>query len=338
MNRIAGVFVLLVVMYVALLASTPPDIWYSNLIDLANRQGLWGVMTLGVAVLIVAGGIDLSIGSVIGLSAVAFGLLMEAGYHPLLSLAATLGIGVLIGLAHGLLVTKLRLQPFIVTLCGLFVYRGLSRYVATGAVGLERIKKARPASAGVIDQLQYALVGESPAGLQFPAMFAVMLVLAAVLGLVLHKTVYGRYWYAIGYNEQAARYSGIAVDRQRIAVFVISSTCAALCGVLWLLSKSDANPESAGASYELYAITGAVLGGCSLRGGEGTALGMVLGAMVLPLLQKLVVFLGIGDAILPTVIGLTLLAGVMVDEALRGGTRLSGLFARLRPKGSGPGG
>src|SRR5262249_38720250 len=99
--------------------------------------------------------------------------------------------------------------------------------------------------------------------------------------------------------------------------FVVCSALAALGGALWLLSFSDANPESAGQSYELYAITGAVLGGCSLRGGEGTAVGIVLGAMVLPVLNNLLIFVGVRDTLMPIVIGVTLLSGTLIDEFLR---------------------
>ena len=138
-----------------------------------------------------------------------------------------------------------------------------------------------------------------------------------MVGFFLHRTAHGRYWYAIGHNEQAAKYAGVAVTRQRLAVYVVCSTLAALAGVLLFLDAPSVQADSAGANLELYAILGAVLGGCSLRGGEGTAVGMVLGAMVLPVLENLVGLEGLSSDVIPAVIGLTLLFGTLVDELIR---------------------
>ena len=126
----------------------------------------------------------------------------------------------------------------------------------------------------------------------FPAQFVLLLALAAAVGFFLHRTAYGRYWYAIGHNELAAQYAGVNVDRHRVVVYVVCSALAALAGVLLFLDDLPVQSDSAGTGYELYAILGAVLGGCSLRGGEGTAVGMVLGAMVLPVLEELVTYRG----------------------------------------------
>lgn len=330
MTRIAGVLTLLVALYVSLYFADPDGNSFklSNLIDVCNRQGLFGVITIGVAVLIVTGAIDLSIGSVVGFSAVAAGMMMTSGInvagirtgpiHPFLSVPIVLAMGVVIGLVNGLLVTRLKLQAFLVTLCGLFVYRGLARYLTLSPVGLVGISTANPSYQDPLNSLRYVLIGKDENSvLLFPMEFVVLLVLAVVIGLVLHKSVIGRYWYAMGYNESAARYSGIATDRYRLVGFVISSTLASLCGVMLLLDYGTANPTDAGEMWELYAITGAVLGGCSLRGGEGTIVGVVLGAMVLPVLRNLVSFLEIKDALIPAVVGLTLLFGTLADEFFR---------------------
>jgi ribose transport system permease protein len=166
--------------------------------------------------------------------------------------------------------------------------------------------------------LELLLVGKNEElMLVMPSMLFVALGVAAILGVVLHVSIFGRYWYAIGYNEAAARYAGIHTNKHRLIGFVISSMLASLGGVLWLLDTGSADPNSAGEFLELYAITGAVLGGCSLRGGEGTVVGMVLGAAVLPLLRNVVSFKGIPDPIIPAVIGLTLLTGTIADEFFR---------------------
>jgi ribose transport system permease protein len=146
----------------------------------------------------------------------------------------------------------------------------------------------------------------------------VLLLVAAVLAVLLHRTVYGRYLYAIGFNEQAARYAGIATRRHKVLAYVICSTLAGLGGVLFLLKIRQAQPSSAGQLLELYAITGAVLGGCSLRGGEGTVLGIVLGAAVLPLLQQICLASPyIRSDLEFTVIGASLLLGTIADELLK---------------------
>jgi ribose transport system permease protein len=320
MIRLAGVLILLVTLYAVLLASDPGARGLSNLIELANRQGLFGVLTLAVGILMVAGGIDLSLGSVVALGAVTFGVLMEKGVHPYAALMATLAWGMVIGAINGSLVTLMKLQSFLVTLCGLFVYRGIARLLANEKeVGISRIlKQIHPEFQEPIDTLRYYLVGQSAEGeVIFPTTMVVMLLIALVLGLVLHGTVYGRHWYAIGYNEKAARYSGISVVRNQLAAYIICSTLGAFAGVLLLLFYGTAKPDSAGQAYELEAITGAVLGGVSLRGGQGTVIGMLLGAMVLPLLRNLVTFLGIPDAVIPAVIGVTLLIGTIIDELIR---------------------
>ncbi|HVK14716.1 MAG TPA: ABC transporter permease [Gemmataceae bacterium] len=328
MLRIAGVLVLLIGIYVALWIAHPNGWSESNLVDVTNRQGLLGVITLGVAVLIITGAIDLSIGSVVGFSSVAFGMMMTTGIHvagvhtgpvhPYLAVPLVLLLGVGIGLLNGILVTRLKLQSFLVTLCGLFVFRGIARYMSGQDVGLNELKRTNPHFQDPLNVLEFYLIGKDvDRKLVYPAEMFVFLGLAVVVGVVLHKSVIGRYWYAIGYNESAARYSGIATDRHRLIGFVLSSTLASLCGVMSFLDISSASPTLTGQNLELYAITGAVLGGCSLKGGEGTIVGIVLGAMVLPVLANLLNFVGIPDAVIPIVIGMTLLFGTIADEFFR---------------------
>jgi ribose transport system permease protein len=186
-----------------------------------------------------------------------------------------------------------------------------------------------------LESLRQALVGKDLTGeLGFPMQVVVLLVVAAVVGVVLHFSVAGRYWYAIGHNEQAARYAGINLTRHKFVVYVLCSTLASLGGILSLLDYGSATPETAGETWELYAITGAVLGGCSLRGGEGSVGGMVLGAAVLPLLKNLISFVGSLpwvlrnvksiDPIIPALIGLTLLFGTIIDELVRRRARAAG--------------
>jgi ribose transport system permease protein len=316
MLRVAGVVALLVSLYVLLFFKG--GITQSNLIDVFNRQGFLGIITVGVAVLIITGGIDLSIGSVVGASAVGFGVLISNGVHPILAFLTAIAFGALAGLIHGLLVTKLKLQAFLVTLCGMFVYRGIARVLSERTVGLTGIGEANPAAKAFLDSLRSGLIGFNSNGmLTAPMMFIGLIVLVAVIATVLHATIIGRYWFAIGYNEAAARYAGLSTDRLRIVAFVLCSTLAAFAGILLLFDGGSVSPTDAGKDLELYAITGAVLGGCSLRGGEGTALGILFGAMVMPLLRNVLNLYQIPNGIEPAVIGVTLLCGALVDELIR---------------------
>jgi ribose transport system permease protein len=322
MTRVLGVLGLLVVLYVALIQSNAAAGSARNLTYVANIQGRYGVVTLGAALVIITGGIDLSVGSVVGCSAILFGVLLEDGFHPVLAAGCVLLFGGLVGLINGLLITRLKLQPFLVTLCGMFIYRGLARLIGS-VVNASQVVDAHPEMEGALNSLTFVLVGKNDKGaLVFPAMFVLLLVLAAVVGFFLHRTAYGRYWYAIGYNELAAKYAGVNVNRQRTIVYVICSALAALGGILLFLDSSTIQADSAGAGLELYAILGAVLGGCSLRGGEGTAVGMVLGAMVLPVLETMVSYRGMRNNVIPAVIGLTLLFGTIVDEFIRRRSRV----------------
>src|SRR5262249_41570708 len=154
--------------------------------------------------------------------------------HPVLAILIVLGLGALIGLVNGLLVTKVRLQAFVVTLCGLFVYRGASRWVAGDSVkGL----------GNSFEGLKDVLYGSTAvAGLPMSLVF--LIVIAAGAGVFLHFSAHGRYLFAIGSNETAARYSGVATDRYKLLAYVLCSTLAAFCGVLFLMQENSAQPSS----------------------------------------------------------------------------------------------
>jgi ribose transport system permease protein len=312
MSRIIGVAVIVLALYLGLIGYYPKARSADNHMDMARYFGYYGVLSLGVGTLIVAGGIDLSIGSLVGLCAVTFGMLLERETSPWLAAGAVVGGAILVGVIHGLLVTQLGLQPFLVTLCGLFIYRGLAQWSTKTTVGLA--VNAPDEYRAEVQRLAGMLVKDSP--FHVPNILLVMLAVAAVLAMLLHATVYGRYLYAIGANEQAARYAGIPTDRYKVLSYMISSACAGLGGVLYLCENDSAMPTSAGSLDELYAITGAVLGGCSLKGGSGSVAGMVLGAMVLPLLRMLCRFSPVGSDLEYVVIGGALLIGTIVNELI----------------------
>lgn len=311
MLRLLGTFIMLVLVYAAMIASRPDaSLTLSNHQRMGLRLGVDGVLVLGVGIVIITGGIDLSIGAVVGFSAVLFAKLLNLGVHPVLSILAVLAVTPLIGLKHGLLITKLKLQPFLVTLCSLFIYRGAARVTTWTSQGMSQNIGL---SDVVFDMLPYKeFIRDSQTGI--PWVLLLMMFLAGVAALILHGSIYGRYLYAIGANEQAAKYAGIATDRYKIAAYMWSSLMAGVGGILYMLEYNSANPADAGNWYELYAITGAVLGGCSLRGGEGSIPGMIMGAAILPMLQTICIFVGLSSDLQPTIIGVSLLLGTTVDE------------------------
>ncbi|MCS7167078.1 MAG: ABC transporter permease [Gemmatales bacterium] len=307
MKKLFGLWLFFLVLYLALYLAPDATPNFAFHYNLGRDIGYYGILTLGAGILIISGGIDLSIGSVVGLTATLFPIILlrfgEA--HPLSPVSAILVIlllGAAIGWTHGMLITKLRLQPFVVTLCGLFIYRGLARWISEEKVqGLGN-------QFGPLKDLLYA----QPFG-YLPKFLIIFLILAVILGIFLHRTIYGRYLFAIGGNERAARYAGIAVDRYKILAYMICSTLAAFAGILFIMQHNSALPSNTGSFYELYAIAAAVLGGCSLRGGEGTIVGMALGTAIIWLLDRLTLLLGIRSELLPTVVGAFLLAGTVLE-------------------------
>jgi ribose transport system permease protein len=314
MKKLLGLALFLLVLYVLLLLADPGARSAYNHFNLGKRIGLYGILSMGVGVLIIAGGIDLSIGSVVALSATLMAvLLVRREWHPALALAAVLAMGAGLGLIHGLLVTRLKVQAFVVTLCGLFIYRGIARWVTRdSSVGLS----ANPAVAENISVLKQ-FFDPSRKVFDLPLSLLILLLLTAVATVFLHFSVYGRYLFAIGSNEQAARYSGIAVERCKVLAYVLCSSLAAFFGVLYLMEHNSSQPSQTGSFLELYAIAGAVLGGCSLRGGEGSVCGILIGTAILWILPNFTNMWGVPSALEYTVIGGALLAGAILDELLR---------------------
>ncbi|MER3417386.1 MAG: sugar ABC transporter permease [Gemmataceae bacterium] len=309
-KKLFGLLTFLLFLYLALWYADPSARSWDNHYNLARRIGQYGLISLGAGLLIIAGGIDLSIGSVIGLSATVLVVLLEHnrswGLPGHVLIVAVVLFGALLGCIHGVLVTGLRVQPFVVTLCGLFIYRGAARWLAADQVkGLGNDYPDLKAFYYLNDVF----------GL--PRFFVIFLLVSAAAAVFLHLSVYGRYLFAIGSNERAARYSGIATDRYKIVAYMLCSTSAAFFGCLYLMEQNSVQPSAAGNFMELYAIAGAVLGGCSLRGGEGNVLGIMIGTTILVMLPNFANMWGVPNELQYTVIGGALLLGACVDELLQ---------------------
>jgi ribose transport system permease protein len=302
-----GLLLLIVVVGVIVSILNPRFLSPINLGNTANLVGLFGLFSIGEGIVIITAGIDLSIGSVFALLGVIFiDLLVTWQLNwAVASLLIVLG-GVILGAIHGFLVTRMRLQPFIVTLCGLLIYRGIARYYTNdGTAGFE-FGQTFPA-------LEWLTTGRT---LGVPHSFVMFLVVAAVMAVVLHRSVFGRYLFAVGKNEEAARYSGIRTTRVIAAAYIICGGLAGLSSIYLAMYTRSISPASHGNFYELYGIAAAVLGGCSLRGGEGSILGIVLGSILLQVLQNLVNLLGIPSSLNFAVMGTVILFGVLADRQL----------------------
>ena len=279
-----------------------------NVQNLARLVGLYGIFSIGMGIVIITSGIDLSVGSVFALEGVLIADMLTVWHWPaLLAVVASIALTTLLGWIHGLLITRVPLQPFIVTLCGLLFYRGLARFVTNDE------------TRGFGDGKGFEALQNLATGYCFgvPAPFVVMVVIAVIMWVVLHRSVFGRHLYAVGRNEEAARYSGINSRNVITMAYVISGVLAGIAGILIAFYTNSISPSSHGNFYELYGIAAAVLGGCSLRGGEGTIIGILIGVAVLQVLQNLVNLLGIPSSLNFSVMGAVILIGVIVDELVK---------------------
>lgn len=275
-----------------------------NLANTANLIGLFGLFSIAQAFVIVTAGIELSVGSVIALLGVVFVDMIVTQHLPwTAAIAVILALGCLIGFIHGWLITRLKLQPFVVTLCGLLIYRGIARfYTADGTAGF-----SFDDSFPTLEWLVSGRTGGVPHSIIAFAMVTV------VAWFVLHRTVLGRHLFAVGKNAEAARFSGIATDRVIVLAYVICAFLTALSALFFAMYTRSIQPSSHGNFYELYGIAAAVLGGFSLRGGEGSITGVVLGVILLQVLQNLVNLLGIPTSLNFAVMGSVILIGVIAD-------------------------
>ena len=307
MKKELGIFAMLVVLCIVVAILNPLFLSVMNLQNTARLVGMFGIFSIGVGIVIITGGIDLSVGSLFALFGVLLSfMLMRWGWPWPVAIAVLLLIAIAIGVFHGFLVTKVHLQSFIVTLCGLLFYRGLARYIAEDqtlgfgyCTGFETLQKL---TTGQV--------------LGVPMPFVLLIIIGFIMWVVLHRSVYGRYLFAVGRNEEAARFSGINTSLVIASSYVVSALMAGIGAILLAFYTNSISPSSHGSFYELYAIAAAVLGGCSLRGGEGSIIGICIGAALLQVLQNLVNLLGIPSSLNFAVMGTVILIGVITDQIL----------------------
>ena len=306
--REAGVLVALLVLCIALSIASPYFFTLRNIFNVLQGMSTIGIMAIGMTIVLIAGGLDLSVGSVLAVGAVLTARLMTYnGVNPWLAVAAGLAAGVGIGAINGLLVTRAKIVPFIATLSTLGVARGLAFVLATGA---GTVASNVPMSDTGVAYLGAGYVGPVPV----PVL--IMLALVVLSAVLLANTVLGRQIYAVGSNARAARLSGISVERVQLITYVICGGLAALAGVVTtgLLATASTN---LGQGVELDVIAAAVIGGTSLSGGEGSVIGTLIGAAIMAVVRNAFVLLGLPLHLQVMIIGVVILLAVGFDRRRR---------------------
>ncbi|MCL4788786.1 MAG: ABC transporter permease [Verrucomicrobia bacterium] len=308
MKKELGILTLLILLCTVTAVLNPRFISAPNLLNLANSIGLFGIFSLGLGLVIITGGIDLSVGSVFALAGVLLAMALTEWNWPWpLAAAMAIAIPTALGWGNGWLITRLKIQPFVVTLCGLLLYRGLARFIANdgtkGFGNAEGFEMLRDLSKGKL--------------LGLPMPFVILIVITVILWFVLHRSTYGRYLFAVGRNEEATRFSGINTRLVIASSYVVAGVLTGIAGILLAFYTNSISPSNHGSFYELYGIAAAVLGGCSLRGGEGSVIGIIIGTALFQVLQNVVNLLGIPSSLNFTVMGAVVLIGVLADQIIQ---------------------
>ena len=292
-------FLSLILLFVALWIASPNFLTATNLSSVVRQTAVINIMALGMTIVIITGGIDLSVGSILGLAGLLGTMAMEAGA----SIAVGVGVGLLTGLVcgfvNGFLITQLNIAPFIVTLGTLGIYRGAALIVSNGLP----VHNVPPA---------FSFLGEGTL-LGIPFVLWLLVICGVAVHIILEHTRLGRYAFAIGSSPAAAVYAGIPVTFHTTAVYAIGGLLTGLGGMIEASRLMTGQP-TAGTGYELQAIAAVVIGGGSLRGGEGSVVGTLVGAFIMGLLSNGSDLLGISNYVQQVVIGAVIILAVAADE------------------------
>ncbi|KJV28867.1 ribose ABC transporter permease [Aquitalea magnusonii] len=297
-----GPFIALVLVSVGLAVLSPDFLTVANLLNVMRQVSINALIAFGMTLVILLGGIDLSVGSILALSSVGIATLIQSGVNPMLAtLLGVIGGGVM-GLLNGLVVSKGKVAPFIATLASMTILRGLALVVSGGS----------PIT-GFNSDLFSMLGGGYVAGL-VPIPVVWMLIMFGLFAFLLKKTVFGRHVYATGGNEEAARLSGVKVDQIKLWVYTVSGAMSAMAGVV-LTSRLNSAQPTAGSGYELDAIAAVVLGGTSLTGGRGWIFGTLMGALLIGVLNNGLNLLGVSSFYQQVIKGVVILLAVLIDRS-----------------------
>ncbi|MGE5581069.1 MAG: ABC transporter permease [Bacillota bacterium] len=289
----------LAVMWIGLSIATPNFFTYNNLFNLGRQTAINGIIAIGMTFVIVTGGIDLSVGSIVAIGSLFLALILKAGTPVLLALVLVVFLAIVLGLINGIVVFEGNVPPFIATMGMMIVARG---------IGLV-ISKARIITGLPMDFINFA----QAAPLGIPTLVIVLAIMAIACDFILRKTSFGRSVYALGSSREATRLSGINIRYITYGVYIISALMSGIAAIL-LTSRLASGIPTAGQGYELDAIAAAVVGGASLNGAEGSIIGTILGAFIMSTLRNGGNLLGLDPFYLEIIIGVLLVATVFIDQ------------------------
>ena len=274
----------------------------NNLLNLLLQVTSNALIAFGMTFVILTGGIDLSVGSILALSSALTAGLLGSGMPVTLAILISLILGCILGMMNGLLISYGKLAPFIVTLATMTIFRGATLVYTNG----------NPITKGLSDTFLFQFLGQGYiVGIPFPVI--IMFIVFIVLYVLLHKTAFGQSVYAIGGNEKAAYISGVKLNKVKIIIYSISGIMASISGLIITSRLSSAQP-TAGASYEMDAIAAVVLGGTSLSGGKGRILGTLIGALIIGVLNNGLNIIGVSAFWQQVVKGVVILIAVLIDR------------------------
>lgn len=296
------IFIIIVVVFIIMSFASPVFLTVGNQLALIMSFSVTAIIAVGMTVLMVSGGFDMSVGSILGFTGIVAGWCLRQGIPVPVAVLIALIFGAAIGLFNGFTIAKIGINPFVTTLAGLSLFRGLTLIVSRG-----QSISPLPGSFNVIGQKMFL-------GIQTPIWYAVIIIIIG--DILLRKSRFFRQYYYIGGNEKAARLSGIAVDRVKIIGYVMTGVLAAVAGVVMTARLGTAS-VTAGSGLELQVVTAVIIGGASLQGGEGTVLGAFLGCLMMALINNVLTLLGVDVYWQTFVTGATLLTAVLIDTLNR---------------------
>jgi ribose transport system permease protein len=297
----------LVILIVVFSAASPNFFTFNNIVGILLATAVNGLLALGVTFIIITGGIDLSVGTVMALAAVLVGVaITNLGLPIPVGIAAGLLTGALAGFVNGLAIAKMRIPPFIATLGMMMIAKGLALVISQAKpIYFNDTPAFREIAMG-------SVLGTAIPGFAIPNAVLVLFLAAIIAHLILSKTVLGRYCVALGSNEEATRLSGVNVDRWKMAIYALGGTFSGLAGVIMAARLNSAQP-ALGAGYELDAIAAVVIGGTSLSGGEGTILGTIIGAFIISVLTNGLRILSVPQEWQTVITGVIVILAVYAD-------------------------
>jgi ribose transport system permease protein len=297
-----NVLIALLAICIGLSFASPYFLTAKNIVNVLRQFSLIAILAVGQALIIITGGIDLSVGSVVGFTACFGAAVARMGAPPIITLLSILGMGAVVGLTNGTFVTKIGIAPFIATLGMMSIARGLSLLITMGV----------PIH---VEPTWISVFGGGYVGI-FPVSVITMLMIVGIGFVFANNTTLGRNVYAVGNSEKSAKFSGIRVDQVRIMVFTITGVLASICGLI-LVGQLEGADAFYGNGYELDVIAAAVIGGVSLSGGEGNILGILVGAALMGVLKNAFVLLAVPGYWQVVATGVVIIGAVSLDSLRR---------------------